>query len=349
MAWVCAPSVSGCASTRAVEEGQVYRAAPQPAAELAQTISSHQVRSVVNLQGFHPGQAWYRQQREAAQQAGAEWIDLSVRSDHLGSGDVNQLVQTFQRAPRPILLLGSSRNPDVDFAAALYRRAISGDSPQRARQEFAPWFRTGWTWLPGADQTELVNQWDGPVRAPVAALPGEEPLLLTAWSDEHSAAKLPPIEPAELPELDESPASLAEASTSRWDLVHNPLVRRVRQMSRQISLGIDDPNYRERFLAQDSHRIDEGAVFDNYDALIIDSAHAESAQIIGRVPRRSTDYVARKPSSAPEAPRPLPPPDVPTFVAVLFQNDPEQPPMTAPVPETPIVQLGSPQAVSSLR
>ena len=57
-----------------VEEAAFYRSAQLGKDELQAAIREHQIRSVLNLRGAHPGQAWYDEELAVSQALGVQSI-----------------------------------------------------------------------------------------------------------------------------------------------------------------------------------------------------------------------------------------------------------------------------------
>ena len=64
----------------AVKEGAFYRSAQLSKDELQSTIREHKIRSVLNLRGAHPGQAWYDEELAVSQALGVAHYDYALSS-----------------------------------------------------------------------------------------------------------------------------------------------------------------------------------------------------------------------------------------------------------------------------
>jgi protein tyrosine phosphatase (PTP) superfamily phosphohydrolase (DUF442 family) len=124
-----------------VAEGQVYRSAELSKAGFAREIDAHHIRSVLNLRGPHPGDAWYQDEVAAAREHGAEHFDvgISARSE-VPSDKIAKILAVLREAPKPILIHCQSGADRTGFASALYRYAIQGKSAEIAEGELSLWF-----------------------------------------------------------------------------------------------------------------------------------------------------------------------------------------------------------------
>lgn len=81
------------------------RSAAPAQAGLAAFVLEKGIRTVLNLRGVSPEQAWYREEVVAAKTSGAVLIDLRL-SDRIELSDdqIAGLVATLRTAPRPLLI-----------------------------------------------------------------------------------------------------------------------------------------------------------------------------------------------------------------------------------------------------
>jgi protein tyrosine phosphatase (PTP) superfamily phosphohydrolase (DUF442 family) len=109
----------------AVEAGRVYRSGQMPAGDLTAAIRGHKIKTVVNLRGVNPRQAWYRQERAATTGAGATQVDLSLSScEWMSRAQLREVVRVLDSADYPVLIHcqhGSERTGWVSAVATLLR------------------------------------------------------------------------------------------------------------------------------------------------------------------------------------------------------------------------------------
>jgi protein tyrosine/serine phosphatase len=124
-----------------VEEGQVYRSAELSKAGFEREIHAHHIRSVLNLRGPHPDDAWYQDELAAAHEHGAEHFDVGISArSAVPSDKIAKILAVLRDAPKPILIHCQSGADRTGFASALYRYAIQGRSAEIAEGELSLWF-----------------------------------------------------------------------------------------------------------------------------------------------------------------------------------------------------------------
>ncbi len=121
-----------------VRTGRVYRSGQLRAADLGGKVRSHAIKTVLNLRGAHPEQAWYRAERSATLGAGATQIDVALSSCEWMSRDqARMLVRILDTCEYPVLIhcwRGSERTGLVSAMTELLR---PGGTLDDARGQFA--------------------------------------------------------------------------------------------------------------------------------------------------------------------------------------------------------------------
>jgi protein tyrosine phosphatase (PTP) superfamily phosphohydrolase (DUF442 family) len=121
-----------------VAAGRVYRSGQMRAGTLARTLRETGVRTVLNLRGSHPDQAWYRAERAATLAAGATQIDLALSScEWMSQAQARMLVRVLDSCQYPVLIhcwRGAERTGLVAAMTVLLR---PGSSLAEARAQFA--------------------------------------------------------------------------------------------------------------------------------------------------------------------------------------------------------------------
>lgn len=108
-----------------VAPGRIYRAGQMGGATLARTLAGYRVRTVLNLRGPNPDQAWYRAERAATIAAGATQVDLSLSScEWMSHAQLRTLIRVLDTSEYPLLVhcqYGSERTGLVSAFAELLR------------------------------------------------------------------------------------------------------------------------------------------------------------------------------------------------------------------------------------
>lgn len=135
-----------------VEEGVLYRSAQLDAEELAASIEKHQIRSILNLRGAEPGEAWYDEERRVAERTQVTLYDRTLHARrHVSRAEMDELLSVIERAPKPILIHCGAGADRTGLVSALYRLAFRGDAPEEAARELesrhlhVPFSRRRWS------------------------------------------------------------------------------------------------------------------------------------------------------------------------------------------------------------
>ncbi len=124
---------------RIIEEGRAYRSAQLDSESLALIFATYEIRTVVNLRGESPGEAWYRNERAAAAAAGVTLVDIDMSARKLPPRDqLLRLYDTFKTAEYPILIHCSGGSDRTGAAAAIWRMVMLGESRATAARELSP-------------------------------------------------------------------------------------------------------------------------------------------------------------------------------------------------------------------
>jgi protein tyrosine phosphatase (PTP) superfamily phosphohydrolase (DUF442 family) len=121
-----------------VRPGRVYRSGQLRAAQLARIVRDDGIRTVLNLRGAHPEQAWYRAERSAVLGAGATQIDIAMSSCEWMSRDqARMLVRILDTCEYPLLVhcwRGAERTGWISAITELLR---PGGTLDDARDQFS--------------------------------------------------------------------------------------------------------------------------------------------------------------------------------------------------------------------
>jgi protein tyrosine/serine phosphatase len=120
------------------EPGRIYRSGQMPAQVLARTLRQHRIKSVLNLRGPNPAEAWYRDELHTTLAAGATQIDIPLSSClWMSPAQLKTVIETLETAERPLLIhcaWGSERTGLVSALAVLLRE---GSTLEEARAQFS--------------------------------------------------------------------------------------------------------------------------------------------------------------------------------------------------------------------
>lgn len=117
-----------------VEQGRVYRAGQINGAELEQAISSYGIRSVLNLRGAAPGEAWYDNEIAVSRTKGIAHYDYGISAERLVSvAQAEEILLAIRNAPKPILIHCKAGSDRTGLVSALYlfSRGVDAKSAER--------------------------------------------------------------------------------------------------------------------------------------------------------------------------------------------------------------------------
>jgi protein tyrosine phosphatase (PTP) superfamily phosphohydrolase (DUF442 family) len=118
--------------------GAIFRSGQMPPSALAQTIREHGIKTVLNLRGSNPSDAWYRNELAATLDNGATHVDVAMSSClWISRAQLHALVERLEKSERPLLIhcaWGSERTGLTSAFAALLR---PGGTLDDARAQFS--------------------------------------------------------------------------------------------------------------------------------------------------------------------------------------------------------------------
>ena len=122
----------------AVKEGAFYRSAQLNKNELQSAIQEHKIRSVLNLRGAHPGQAWYDEELAVSQALGIAHYDYALSSHRfVTKQQIGEVLGIVRDAPKPLLVHCKAGADRAGLVSALYRFAGEGVSADQADRELS--------------------------------------------------------------------------------------------------------------------------------------------------------------------------------------------------------------------
>lgn len=135
--YLCALQLHG--NFHEVIPGELYRSAQLDDTELAKKIRRYHIRSVINLRGENPGNAWYDQEVSTSRAAGIAHIDFRMSSKHeLNFSEAQRLIATMRDAPKPLLIHCRAGADRTGLASAIYLAAIAKRGEWAAEMQLWP-------------------------------------------------------------------------------------------------------------------------------------------------------------------------------------------------------------------
>ncbi len=129
----------GCAllngNFRTVEPQAFYRSGQLDPQHLERVIERHDIRTVINLRGEHPEEAWYREETAVCAAAGVEHHSLQWSKNRLPDPDsLAEFVRLCGEAERPVLVHCQGGTHRTGMASACYVLLEGGDVAEARRQ-----------------------------------------------------------------------------------------------------------------------------------------------------------------------------------------------------------------------
>jgi protein tyrosine phosphatase (PTP) superfamily phosphohydrolase (DUF442 family) len=106
--------------------------------ELRSAIRKHKIRSVLNLRGAHPGQAWYDEEVAVSQALGVAHYDYGLSAHRFVTRQqIGEVLDIVRDAPKPLLVHCKAGADRAGLVSALYRFAGEGASADQADRELS--------------------------------------------------------------------------------------------------------------------------------------------------------------------------------------------------------------------
>lgn len=121
-----------------ITPGQAYRSAQLEAEELRGYLREYEMKSVLNLRGRQEGKTWYHEELKVCAEERVRHYDLALTAHRAPNGDeIEELLDIFAAAPRPILIHCEGGADRTGLAAAMWRMYVVGENKNRASAELS--------------------------------------------------------------------------------------------------------------------------------------------------------------------------------------------------------------------
>lgn len=121
-----------------VVTGELYRSAQVTRADIADYRTDYGIRSILNLRGAAPGEAWYDDEIAASMAAGIAHADFAMNaSQELAAADAERLIALMRDLPKPLLVHCRHGSDRTGLAASLYLAAIKGVGEDEAEGQLS--------------------------------------------------------------------------------------------------------------------------------------------------------------------------------------------------------------------
>lgn len=121
-----------------VSAGRMYRSAQMNADGLSQVIQEESIKSILNLRGEDLDQGWYQAETSTARRLGVQHYDFALSaSQDVKDEEIDRILETINRAPKPMLIHCKSGSDRTGLIGALYLYSIEGKSAESADHELS--------------------------------------------------------------------------------------------------------------------------------------------------------------------------------------------------------------------
>ena len=125
----------------AITAGEAYRSAILDRDELEHYIRKYHIKSILNLLGEHPRDAWYREELAVSAEQNVKHYDLSMKADREPSEDqVQQLLTIIRTTPRPLLFHCKKGADRSGLVAAMWKVIVNKMPKSEAAKNLSIWY-----------------------------------------------------------------------------------------------------------------------------------------------------------------------------------------------------------------
>ncbi len=117
---------------------ELYRSSQLYPWQLEKRIKENKIRSVLNLRGSAPGEAWYEEELATTTASGAVHADFEMSArDVLERAEMEQLIAIMETLPKPLLIHCWGGADRSGLAAALYAYQVKRAPTEEAKQQLS--------------------------------------------------------------------------------------------------------------------------------------------------------------------------------------------------------------------
>lgn len=122
----------------AVSDGVLYRSAQLSGDQFAAAIGQYKIKSILNLRGAHPHEAWWDDEVAVSQANGVAHYDIPLSAKRfVGEQQVEDILAVLRAAPKPLLIHCKSGADRSGLVAALYRYSVEHAEPAEADRQLS--------------------------------------------------------------------------------------------------------------------------------------------------------------------------------------------------------------------
>jgi protein tyrosine/serine phosphatase len=124
-----------------ITSGEAYRSAILDRGTLDYYVKKYNIKSIVNLLGKKPKEAWYKEEIEFSADHNVKHYDVSLPISHEPTEeDVQKLLEIFKNAPRPVLIHCKRGADRSGLAAAMWKVIVDKEPKSEAKKQLSIWY-----------------------------------------------------------------------------------------------------------------------------------------------------------------------------------------------------------------
>lgn len=121
-----------------VVDGVLYRSAQLNKSQFATVIRQHGIKSILNLRGGHPSDAWYADEIEVSKAFGVTHFDYPISARRrVTSAQIADILSIVRSAPKPLLVHCRSGADRSGLVAALFLLDAEHADPAEADRQLS--------------------------------------------------------------------------------------------------------------------------------------------------------------------------------------------------------------------
>ncbi len=124
-----------------ITPGEAYRSAQLDRDEFRYYIKKYNIKSIVNLRGKNPNEAWYKEELAVSAEHNVNHYDISLSATHEpDEEDISDLIEIFKNAPRPVLIHCQGGADRSGLAAAIWKVLVDKEPKSEAEKQLSIFF-----------------------------------------------------------------------------------------------------------------------------------------------------------------------------------------------------------------
>ncbi|MBU1007722.1 tyrosine-protein phosphatase [Candidatus Dependentiae bacterium] len=143
-----------------IDKNKLFRSKQLSPRKLASYIKRFNIKTIINLRGENPHEAWWRREQKIVSQLGINFYNIAMSARRLPyKKDLLLLLHLYNHAPRPILIHCNGGADRTGEAAALWMLDQQNKSKKEALKQLT--FRYGHVSWRNKKKRQFIKMWLG--------------------------------------------------------------------------------------------------------------------------------------------------------------------------------------------